>query len=114
MAGGELDDFRSGAALNGGRLATPDRGMLEGITRRTAMEIAHTMGMVVEERPVSAEELRHADEAFMTSTAGGIMPITRVEGASLGNGKPGQITLQLQDRYWALHKDPRHSTAVPY
>ena len=100
--------------INRGRLATPDRGMLEGITRRTAMEIAHGMGVVVEERPVAADELRHADEAFMTSTAGGIMPITRVEGAPVGNGKPGPITLQLQERYWALHKDPRYATAVSY
>ncbi len=101
-------------AASQGRLATPDRGVLEGITRRTIMEIAHSMGVVVEERRVAADELRYADEAFATSTAGGVMPITRVEGHSLGNGKPGRITRQLRKHYWELHKDPRYATAVPY
>ncbi|MDN5928695.1 MAG: aminotransferase class IV, partial [Hyphomicrobiales bacterium] len=90
------------------------RGVLEGITRRTVMEIARDMGVAVEERPVTADELRHADEAFMTSTAGGVMPIARVDGSSLGNGKPGSITRQVRERYWTLHGDPRYATAVPY
>jgi branched-chain amino acid aminotransferase len=100
--------------ISGGRMATPDRGVLEGITRRTVMEIARDMGVTVEERPVTADELRHADEAFMTSTAGGVMPIARVDGSSLGKGKPGSMTPQVRERYWALHGDARYATAVPY
>jgi branched-chain amino acid aminotransferase len=100
--------------VSGGRMATPDRGVLEGITRRTVMEIAQDMGVAVEKRPVTADELRHADEAFMTSTAGGIMPIARVDGSPLGNGKPGSMTRQVRERYWALHSDPRYATPVPY
>jgi branched-chain amino acid aminotransferase len=100
--------------VSGGRIATPDRGVLEGITRRTVMEIAHDMGVAVEERPVRADELRRADEAFMTSTAGGVMPIAKVDGSALGNGKPGSMTRRFRERYWALHGDPRYATAVPY
>jgi branched-chain amino acid aminotransferase len=100
--------------VSGGRMATPDRGVLEGITRRTVMEIAQDMGVAVEKRPVTADELRHAGEAFMTSTAGGIMPIARVDGSPLGKGKPGSMTRQVRERYWALHSDPRYATPVPY
>jgi branched-chain amino acid aminotransferase len=78
------------------------------------MEIARDMGVAVEERPVAADELRQADEAFMTSTAGGIMPVTQVDGSPLGNGKPRSMTRQIRERYWALHADPRYATAVPY
>jgi branched-chain amino acid aminotransferase len=78
------------------------------------MEIAHEMGVAVEQRPVTADELKNADEAFMTSTAGGIMPVTRVDGSPLGNGKPRSMTCQIRERYWALHADPRYATAVPY
>jgi branched-chain amino acid aminotransferase len=100
--------------ISDGRITTPDRGVLEGITRRTVMEIAHEMGVAVEQRPVTADELRNADEAFMTSTAGGIMPVTRVDGSPLGNGKPRSMTCQIRERYWALHTDPRYATTVPY
>jgi branched-chain amino acid aminotransferase len=100
--------------ISGGRIYTPDRGVLEGITRRTVMEIAHEMGVAVEQRPVTADELRNAAEAFMTSTAGGIMPVTRVDGSPLGNGKPRSMTCQIRERYWALHADPRYATVVPY
>ena len=50
----------------------------------------------------------------MTSTAGGIMPVTVIDGKPVGTGAPGPLTLQLRDRYWASHEDPRYSTAVRY
>ena len=86
--------------------------MLEGITRRTALEIAAKLGLAVEERPVAAGEVRDADEVFLTSTAGGIMPVTRVDGVLVGDGRPGAATLKMRERYWARHEDPRFSTAV--
>ena len=45
--------------------------------------------------------LREADEAFLSSTAGGIMPLTRVDGKPLGDGKPGRRTMELRDLYWS-------------
>ena len=96
------------------RLATPGRGVLEGITRKTVIELGHTLGLPVETRNVSAEETRQADEVFLASTAGGIMPVTKVDGRPLGDGKPGPITGKLREQYWALHQDPRYSSPIPY
>jgi branched-chain amino acid aminotransferase len=95
-----------------GRIATPDRGVLEGITRRSVIEIAEERGVPLEERAVSAAELLAADEAFATSTAGGVMPITQVNGMSVGPGAPGPITRDLLAAYWDKHADPAWSVAV--
>lgn len=95
-----------------GAIATPRAGVLEGVTRRSAIEIAEELGMRVEQRAVSSAELSAADEAFATSTAGGIMAITRVDGAALGDGRAGAITRALSKAYWDMHSDPNWSVAV--
>jgi branched-chain amino acid aminotransferase len=100
--------------LSKGKLATPSDGMLEGITRRTILELAGSAGIEVDERIVSVEELRSADEIFITSTAGGVMPITRVDGVPVRTGVPGVITLDLRERYWRSHSDPKYSEQVCY
>lgn len=84
-----------------GVLATPDRGVFEGMTRRTVIEMAKSMGVACEVRPVSIDELHDADEVFITSTAGGIMPVTIVDDRIYGNGKPGALTGRIHDHYWA-------------
>jgi branched-chain amino acid aminotransferase len=96
-------------AVQDGAISTPDTGVLQGITRRTVIELANEHGIPIEERPVQAASLRRADEAFLSSTAGGIIPITRVDGEILGEGVPGPVTLRLRDAYWKLHEDPRFS-----
>ena len=96
------------------RVATPRRGVLEGITRKTAIELAATRGLPLEVREVQAEEVRRADEVFLTSTAGGIIPVTKVDGASVGDGAPGPVTLRLREAYWELHEDPRFATPIQY
>ncbi|MGI9613193.1 MAG: aminotransferase class IV [Acidimicrobiales bacterium] len=84
-----------------GTLRTPARGCLEGITRRTVTELAGELGVGVDIGTVPAEELETADEAFLTSSAGGIMPITHVDGHPLKAGStPGPITRELHNRYW--------------
>ncbi len=93
-------------------IATPNRGVLEGITRRTAIELADELDLLVEERAVSANETVAADEMFATSTAGGIMPITKVNNSPVADGKMGQITKQLIDAYWEKHVDPDWSVSV--
>lgn len=100
--------------VSGGVIATPASGVLEGITRRTAIELAAEHGFPVEEREVPADEVRGADEVFLTSTAGGILPVTRVDGRPVGDGIPGPNTLRLREAYWALHGDPAYVTPVPY
>jgi branched-chain amino acid aminotransferase len=96
-------------AVQDGAISTPDTGVLQGITRRTVIELANEHGIPIEERPVQAASLRRADEAFLSSTAGGIIPITRVDGEILGEGVLGPVTLRLRDAYWKLHEDPRFS-----
>jgi len=95
-----------------GRIATPERGVLEGVTRQSVIQLAEALGVPLEARPVTVPELLAADEAFATSTAGGIMPITSVDDAPVGSGKRGPITRDLGQAYWDKHSDPDWSVAV--
>lgn len=97
-----------------GRLRTPERGVLHGITRQTVFELAASMGIDAQAGRVDDAQLREADEVFITSTAGGIMPVTRLNGAPIGDGRPGPMTRRLFDAYWAKHEDPAWSLTVDY
>ncbi len=97
-----------------GRLITPDQGMLEGVTRRTVIEMADSLGVEMEIRPVLAEELRAADEAFISSSGGGVLAVTRVDGQPISAGAIGPVTRKLQQTYWDLHKDPSMSLPIAY
>lgn len=101
-------------AVKGGTISTPSRGVLEGITRRTVIELAAEQGIPLEAREVPAGEVRSADEVFVTSTAGGIMPVTTVDGSPIDDGRPGPVTLSLREAYWKLHEDPRFTTPIGY
>jgi branched-chain amino acid aminotransferase len=97
-----------------GRWLTPGQGTLAGITRRSLIELTREAGQRVDEGELTADDLLRADEVLVTSTAGGIMPVTVVDGAPVGTGAPGPLTRDLKDRYWASHQDPRYSTPVRY
>jgi len=101
-------------AVKGGRAATAGRGVLQGITRQTAIELCEELQIPVDIGTVTADALRGADEIFLTSTAGGIMPVTRVDGVAVGDGRPGPITGRLDEIYWAKHDDPAWTTPVDY
>ena len=101
-------------AVIDGRVVTPDRGVLEGITRQTVIDICRERGLPVEVRPVSREEFLDADEIFLSTTAGGVMPLTRIEDRILGNGAPGAVTMSLREAYWARHREGRDGTPVVY
>ena len=101
-------------AVKEGGIATPSRGVLEGITRKTVIELADAHDVALEQRAVPAEEVRRADEVFLTSTAGGVIPVTKVDGEPVGDGAPGPITLRLREAYWNLHRDPRFATPIRY
>jgi len=96
------------------RWLTPASGTLQGITRRSVIELAAEAGQQAEEGRLSADDLRRATEVLLTSTAGGIMPVTVIDGEPVGTGAPGPLTTQLRDRYWGRHEDPLYSTAVCY
>ena len=97
-----------------GHVSTPARGVLEGITRMSAIELCRELGLPLELGTVPAEALRAADEVFLTSTAGGILPVTRVDGHALGDGRPGPLTTRLRDLYWSRQEAGWHGTPVAY
>lgn len=101
-------------AVKGSRLTTPARGVLEGVTRKTVIELAEKHGYEVELGHLNPKAAYASDEVFATSTAGGIMPITKIDDHTIGDGATGPITQQLQDAYWALHDNPRYSIAIDY
>ena len=101
-------------AVNGHRLKTPGHGVLEGMTRRTTIELAPECGFEVAQGNLSADEALAADEVFITTTAGGIIPITKIDGQAIGAGAPGPVTRRLQERYWEVHEDPRYTVEIDY
>ncbi|MBI5183006.1 MAG: aminotransferase class IV [Nitrospinae bacterium] len=70
-------------------------GVLEGITRGIVLELARENGIHAEERMIRPEEIREADEAFITSTTRGIMPVTICDDRRVGEGRPGELTKRL-------------------
>ncbi|MEM7217774.1 MAG: aminotransferase class IV [Pseudomonadota bacterium] len=87
--------------IKDGVLKTPASGCLEGITRQTSMELAAELDMEVEIADIPAQQLVDADEAFLTSTAGGIMPVATVNERVLGGANgPGELTTRLHNLYW--------------
>jgi branched-chain amino acid aminotransferase len=97
-----------------GALATPDEGMLEGVSRRTVIEMAAALGLPLQARPVTADELRGADEVFLSTSGGGVLPVSQVDEHSIGKGTPGAITRKLVETYWAWHADPAYSLPIDY
>lgn len=101
-------------AVRGGRVFTPARGVLEGITRKTVIELCEECALPLELGPVPEQAVRTADEVFISSTAGGILPVTQVDGKPLGDGKPGPITGRLRELYWSKKESGWHGTPVSY
>jgi len=84
-----------------GELFTPDlRSALDGITRRTIMTYAEELGIPCHEKRITRDEIYVADEAFFTGTAAEVMPIRELDNREIGNGKRGELTEQLQSRYF--------------
>jgi branched-chain amino acid aminotransferase len=95
-----------------GKLFTPRGNLLEGVTRRAVFELARDMGVETTDKPLTPEDLRAADEAFTSTTAGGITPVTQVDGKTLGNGAPGILTTRLMSEYWRRREAGWHGTRV--
>ena len=88
----------------GDLLLTPPRtcGALPGVTRAAALELAEAIGIPSAERAFGPEELKAAEEAFLTSSLRGVAPLVRVGAHAVGAGTPGPITRRLADAYGAL------------
>jgi branched-chain amino acid aminotransferase len=100
--------------VSNGRVATPDSGVLEGITRRSVLELCDHLGLPLDVRPVPVAELRDADEIFLSTTAGGVMPATRIDGRIMSNDRPGPVSQRLRDAFWARRAEGWHATPVDY
>jgi branched-chain amino acid aminotransferase len=101
-------------SITNGVVATPDRGALDGITRLSVIELCAELGIPCEVRPVSADELRDADEIFTCTTAGGIMAASRIDGRIMGNDRPGPLSVKLRDAFWAKRAEGWHATPIDY
>ncbi len=97
-----------------GEVITPGRTVLKGITQRTIQELCAELPVPCRATTLSPTALSHAEEVFLSSTAGGVMPATRVNGQPIGDGKPGPLTLQLRERYWRKHEQGWHGTPIDY
>src|SRR5689334_4152280 len=89
-----------------GRLLTPPlyAGALYGITRRTVMDMATESTIPVAETNLTRYDLFNAEECFLTGTGAELIPVVKIDGRVIGNGKPGAITRRLVEQYRALTK----------
>ena len=76
-------------------MLTPQQGCLNGITRDTVMKLAAQSKISTEERLMTRHEVYTADECFLTGTAAEIIPVVKVDGRVIGEGRPGTITKKM-------------------
>lgn len=104
--------------VKNGKLVTPglESDVLFGITRFSLIEVAKAMGIEVEERQIHRDELHTCDEAFFCGTAAEVTPIVNVDGLPVGNGKPGELTGRIGDKFRAIvtGKVPEYSSWLTY
>ncbi len=84
-----------------GQLVTRGIGseILGGVTRATILRLAADMGVRVEERAFTIDEVRMASEAFLSSSSSAVLPVLKIDGGTIGDGRPGPVTRRLYDAY---------------
>ena len=87
--------------VRGGVALTPKSkaGLLEGITRAFLFEVGQDVGIEVRDETLFPKDLETADEAFITSTTRELSPVTKIDDAAVGTGKPGPVTMKLLEGY---------------
>jgi len=98
--------------VRGRHLRTPRHDILAGITRETVFEIAGERGLGTEEADLELYDAYTADEIFICGTAGGLLPITTIDGRQIASGQPGPVFKELHAAYQALIASDRHGTPV--
>jgi branched-chain amino acid aminotransferase len=94
--------------VRNGKLYTPElTSCLDGITRNTIFAFAKELGIEVEEKRITRDEVYIADEAFFTGTAAEVLPIRELDGRMIGEGKRGPLTTILQTMYFDQVKGRR-------
>ncbi len=94
--------------VRGGTVRTPplSAGILAGITREIVLELAAGLGIAAREEALGKNDLRDAEEAFLTSSTREVVPIRRVDGRPVGEGRPGPVTRRIVEAFSAYA--PRH------
>ena len=98
--------------VHGNRLHTPRHDILEGITRATVLDLAREAGLDCREEDLELYHAYTADEMFLTSTAGGLLPVTELDGRTIGEGRPGPVFTRMAEAYRKLLESGRHGTEV--
>tara|TARA_Y100000590_G_C15689917_1_gene1003036 strand:- start:610 stop:1527 length:918 start_codon:yes stop_codon:yes gene_type:complete len=101
-------------SFNEGKLFSPIEGVLEGITRKTVLELAEKLNIEASLTYLSREALESSTEVFLTSSAGGIIPVKSINGKNIGDGSPGPVTQHISKLYWDLHENESYVTPVKY
>ncbi len=99
----------------GTTLFTPalDLGILAGVTRAALLEAAPGLGYTVEEGTFQLAEMASAEEAFTSSSVREILPVVELDGAPLGDGRPGEAARELQGALREAASDPRPARNSP-
>lgn len=101
-------------ALKDGKVVTSAHDVLHGISRRTVLEICEEAGLEAEARPLPLEELLEADEVFLTTSSGGVVPVARVDDRVFSNDAPGAESLRLRKIYRDWTRRAEHRTEIDY
>jgi branched-chain amino acid aminotransferase len=80
-------------------LYTAQRDILLGVTRRTVIHLARGRGVDVKYQPLKLDQLSDVQEAFITSSSRGVVPVIKIDGVTIGQGSPGEITRMLRSDY---------------
>ncbi len=100
-----------------GKLITPPNdNSLESITQATVIELALDMGLEVERRNITRDEIYICDEVFLTGTAAEVTPVNSLDHRVIGNGKRGPITKKLQEAYFDVvyGRNPKYEHYLTY
>lgn len=87
--------------LDGVLLTAPDEDVLAGVTQLELLKLAGELGLPVLQRPLPVAERVHWDEAFLTSTSRHVLPLVRIDGRPIGDGRPGRVTRRLHEAFEA-------------
>ena len=101
-------------SINNGKVSTPEASVLLGITRQTIFDICEELEVRCHAQVVTVDKLKTADEVFITSTAGGVMPVTRIDKRPIASGNIGPLSKRIIDAYWQMHNEGKHRDPVKY
>ncbi len=91
---------------------TSAAGILHGVTRARILKLAEELGFEARERDITPYELITADEVFLTGTMAEVVPIVKIQGVPVGDGKPGPVTREIIKGFLRITQDPKEGTLI--